>query len=97
MFQVEMEDGTMEDVAAINFGGVAGFRVHHWGDVWLVASLPDWQIIICQDSGMTILMGEVRKRIWLQTSNPTKKKLQRPLAPIGVMVDYRAEPFSRKL
>jgi|TARA_R110002051_G_C8440959_1_gene455071 hypothetical protein len=96
MFQVEMENGKMEDVALINFGNVAGFNVHAWGDVWLVASLPDWQIIIDNETGKTVLMGEVRKKVWLQTSNPTKKKLQRPLAPLGVMVDLRAEPFTNK-
>jgi hypothetical protein len=99
MFRVEMEDGTFEDVAEINLGGdgvTNTFRVHAWFNIWITASLPDWQILFESETGKTVLMGEVRKQVWLQTSNPTKKKLQRPLAPLGVMVDLRAEPFTKK-
>tara|TARA_R110002110_G_scaffold230235_2_gene445931 strand:- start:217 stop:528 length:312 start_codon:yes stop_codon:yes gene_type:complete len=99
MFRVEMEDGTFEDVAEINLGGdevTNTFIVHAWFNIWTTASLPDWQILFESETGKTVLMGEVRKQVWLQTSNPTKKKLQRPLAPLGVMVDLRAEPFTKK-
>ena len=104
MFRVEMEDGTFEDVAEINLGdnknGVPlvtnNFVVHAWFNIWTSASLPDWQVLFESETGKTVLMGEVRKQVWLQTSNPTKKKLQRPLAPLGVMVDLRAEPFTKK-
>ena len=92
-----MEDGTMQDVALISnneFAGKSDFRVHFWGDVWLVASLADWQILVDSDTGATITMGEVRRLNALSVSSPTGKELRRPLHPRGVVVDNRARPFT---
>ena len=73
---VEMEDGRMEFVADTHWSDDC-FRVHRWGDVWLVATLNDdtklvdengkWMTVGCLrelDAGVTVFTktgGEPRR------------------------------------
>ena len=58
-FKVEMEDGTMELVADTHFSDDC-FRVHQWGDVWLVATLNDDTKLV-DEKGQSMTMGDLRE------------------------------------
>lgn len=58
-FKVKMEDGTTELVADTHWSDDC-FRVHQWGDVWLVATMNDDTEVI-GDDGLKMPMSELRK------------------------------------
>ena len=60
---VEMEDGEMKLVAYCHLTSEEWglhFRIHHWGDVWLVATLNDDTKLI-DEKGKQMSMGALRK------------------------------------
>jgi len=61
-FFVDMEDGTKELVAEVNFdtSSRSNFRLHHWGNIWLVAILNDDTPLTSEDTTHTLTMGELR-------------------------------------
>lgn len=96
MFQVEMEDGIWEDVANVFWSEDPHmFTVHHWGNVWLVASLTDDVLLFSDDSMLTITMGELRRMWHLKTTALSSGgELRRPRRHKGAVVDKDARPFS---
>ena len=96
MFQVEMEDGIWEDVANVFWSEDPHmFTVHHWGNVWLVASLTDDVLLFSDDSMLTITMGELRRMWHLKTTALSSDgELRRPRFHVGAVVDKDARPFS---
>tara|TARA_R110002073_G_C9329995_1_gene569141 strand:+ start:532 stop:834 length:303 start_codon:yes stop_codon:yes gene_type:complete len=96
MFQVEMEDGIWEDVANVFWSEDPHmFTVHHWGNVWLVASLTDDVLLFSDDSMLTITMGELRRMWHLKTTALSSGgELRRPRFHVGAVVDKDARPFS---
>ena len=96
--KILMEDGVLEDVALVHWGNnPTDFKVHCWGDVWLVAKLPDNAELTCDNpsvSGLT--MGELRKRNSLiVTAVKTGGELRRPRTFKGNPDVYPdARPFS---
>lgn len=61
-FKVEMEDGTWELVANCHITeNFADWRVHSWGDVWLVATLTDDVVLTDEKGGQLITMGNLRE------------------------------------
>ena len=60
---VEMEDGVRELVAHCHMSSEkwgVHFKVHHWGDVWLVATLNDDTRLI-DENGKWMSMGALRQ------------------------------------
>ena len=96
MFQVEMEDGIWEDVANVFWSEDPHmFTVHHWGNVWLVASLTDDVLLFSDDSMLTITMGELRRMWHLKTTALSSGgELRRPRRHKGAVVNKDARPFS---
>lgn len=96
MFQVEMEDDIWEDVANVFWSEDPHmFTVHHWGNVWLVASLTDDVLLFSDDSMLTITMGELRRMWHLKTTALSSGgELRRPRRHKGAVVDKDARPFS---
>lgn len=96
MFQVEMEDGIWEDVANVFWSKDPHmFTVHHWGNVWLVASLTDDVLLFSDDSMLTITMGELRRMWHLKTTALSSGgELRRPRRHKGAVVNKDARPFS---
>jgi hypothetical protein len=57
--KVEMEDGSFELVANVNLGDATHFRIHKWGNPWLIATLNDDTKLI-DDDGKWMTMGCLR-------------------------------------
>jgi hypothetical protein len=104
MFQVEMEDGIWEDVANVFWSEDPHmFTVHHWGNVWLVASLTDdvELVELSRDENgeafhaQVITMGELRRMWHLKTTALSSGgELRRPRRHKGAVVNKDARPFS---
>ena len=96
--KVEMEDGTFEFVADCHFdeNNISNFRVHEWGNVWLVATLKDDTKLI-DENGKWISMGLVRD-LEAQTTVTLKSggELRRPRTFADrKFVNKDAKPFSK--
>lgn len=98
-FKVEMEDGTFELVANVHMpkDNPKDFRVHHWGDIWLVATLGD-DVWLVDDDGKCLSMGSLRRLDAMTTTFiKTGGEPRRPRTfknRKGVNVDAR--PFSKQ-
>ena len=99
--KVEMEDGTFEFVADVFMPDddalLGSFRVHKWGDVWLVATLND-NTKLLDENGKWLSMGTLR-HLEAHTVTTTKSggELRRPRTFADrKFVNKNARPFSNK-
>jgi len=95
-YKVEMEDGSFEMVADC-FVSKDLFRLHQWGNIWLVATLTDDVKLIGDDSS-EILMGDLRKlEAGVTTTVKSGGELRRTRSfkgKKGIVLDAR--PFRNK-
>ncbi len=101
-FEAEMEDGKFELVASVFWSkNPADFRVHRWGNPWLVASLTD-DVMVYDSStspdgahALSISMGDLRRKShFITTVQSTGGELRRPRLHKGAIVNKEARPFS---
>ena len=98
ILKVEMEDGTFELVANCNWlGSDDTFRVHHWGSVWLIATLNDDTLLV-GDNGIITTMGKLRERdAKVTTTTKTGGTLRRARTFKDRRgINTEAKPFSKE-
>lgn len=95
-YRVEMEDGSFELVADC-FVSEDLFRLHSWGDVWLVSTLNDDVQLVGEDSS-AISMGELRLlEAGVTTTVKSGGELRRPRAFKGRRgINQNARPFGKQ-